>query len=132
VSQRRLAFRELSPVLVTAGLAVLLLFTPIPWPCTWRIFTGYPCPTCGMTRATRFAMHGDFASATHMHPLWFIVLPALAAVVIAETIAFVRVGRWGAVVERTWVKWAGGAIVAMLFVVWIARFFGAFGGPAPP
>jgi hypothetical protein len=127
----RVSFRELSPVLFAAGLAVLLLFTPIPWPCALRVVTGLPCPTCGMTRATRLALHGDFAAATHMHPLWFVVAPALGALVIAEAIAFTRVGRWGVVLESSWVKRVGGVILAALLVVWIARFFGAFGGPAP-
>ncbi len=125
------SFRELSPVWFAAGLAVLILFSPVPWPCAMRLITGQPCPTCGMTRATRFALHGDFANAAHMHPLWFVVLPALAAVVIAEGVAFARVGRWGSVIEKTWVKWVGAVIVALLIAVWIARFFGAFGGPAP-
>jgi hypothetical protein len=84
-----------------------------------------------MTRATRFALHGDFAAATRMHPLWFLVPPALVAIVIAETVAFRRTGRWGTVIERTWVKRAGGVILVVLVAVWIARFFGAFGGPAP-
>ena len=84
-----------------------------------------------MTRATRFALHGDFASATHMHPLWFVVLPFLAGVAVAEAVAFARVGRWGTALENRWVLRVGLALVVALIAVWIARFFGAFGGPAP-
>ncbi len=129
--RRGLPLRELSPVLFAAGLAVFILFSPVPWPCALRMITGLPCPTCGMTRATRFALHGDLAAATHMHPLWFVVLPALAAIVVAEGIAFARSGRWGVALESAWTKWIGGAVLIALLVVWIARFFGAFGGPAP-
>jgi len=118
-------------VLFAAGLAVFILFSPVPWPCPLRLTTGLPCPTCGMTRATRFALHGDFAAATRMHPLWFIVLPALAGIVIAEVVAFVRVGRWGVALENAWTRRIGGAVLAALIVVWIARFCGAFGGPVP-
>ncbi len=118
-------------MLFAAGLAVLVLFSPVPWPCPLRIVTGLPCPTCGMTRATRLALHGDFASATHMHPMWFVVLPFLASVAVAEGVGFLRAGRWGTALENRWVLRGGGVLVVAVIVVWLARFCGALGGPVP-
>jgi hypothetical protein len=88
-----------------------------------------PCPGCGLTRATRLALHGDLAGATHLHPLWFVVVPAVAVAAVVEMRGYLRDGRLGAV-ERSRI---GGAVIAViagaLVVVWIARFCGALGGP---
>ncbi len=96
-----------------------------------RTILGIPCPGCGMTRAARFALHGDFGAATRMHPLWLVVMPACAALAIAEGVGFARHGRWGIGIESAWTKRIGAIVVAALVVVWLARFFGAFGGPVP-
>ena len=122
------AIRELAPAFVLFALAALIV-AGLPWPCPLKITTGLPCPSCGLTRAARLALRGDFAGATAMHPLWFVVLPACAAAAIAECVAFARTRAWGTVLERPIAKRAGLAIVALLVAVWIARFFGAFGGP---
>jgi hypothetical protein len=108
-----------------------VVFGALPWPCPFKLVTGLPCPSCGMTRATRLAMHGDFAGATHMHPLWMVVLPACAAWAIVECVGFARTRTWGASAESRALRWVAGVIVALLVIVWIARFFGAFGGPVP-
>jgi Protein of unknown function (DUF2752) len=103
-----------------ARLAVLavgvlaLAFLPV---CPARFLAHAPCPGCGLVRATMRAASGDLAGAMHLHPLW---LAAVAAV------------GWYAIPSkeprRTWPAIA----VSVAFVaVWLARFFGAFGGPAP-
>jgi hypothetical protein len=117
--------------LVVAGLAALVLFAPIKWPCPMATLFGIPCPTCGMTRAARLALHGDFSGATHMHPLWMIVLPALVIAFVIEVAGAVRTGAWGAASTSLWAKRITPVIVALLVVVWLARFLGAFGGPVP-
>jgi hypothetical protein len=113
------------------ALAALLL-AGLPWPCPVRLVTGLPCPSCGLTRAARFALRGDFARATAMHPMWMLVLPFLAGVAIAECVAFARVRRWGTVLDTRWGRRVSLGLLAALVAVWIARFFGAFGGPVAP
>jgi hypothetical protein len=130
-SSARTRLRELSPALLLGGLALLLLFSPVGWPCPTRTILGIPCPGCGMTRAARLVLHGDFAAATRMHPLWFAVLPALAVLGVAEGVGFARQGRWGIALESAWTRRVGAVLVVALVVVWVARFFGAFGGPVP-
>jgi hypothetical protein len=101
----------------------------LPWKCPFFFLTGLPCLTCGMTRAARLALHGDFVAATRMHPLWFVVLPACIAVGVGEATLYARTRRWGETIERRWVQRGLAAIVLALVVVWVARFCGAFGGP---
>lgn len=37
-------------------------------PCTMVMFTGYPCPTCGMTTAFAYAVRGRFIAAFSAQP----------------------------------------------------------------
>ncbi|HTQ48935.1 MAG TPA: DUF2752 domain-containing protein [Polyangiaceae bacterium] len=82
-----------------------------------------PCPLCGMTRACLALVGGDFARASAFQPL---VVPLAVLGVVAVGVAL------GAREERSWRAFARGALfasVVALLVVWVARFFGAFGGP---
>jgi len=128
--RERTIARDLAPAFVLFALGALVV-AGLPWPCPLHTLTGIPCPSCGLTRALRLALHGDLAGATRMHPLWFVVIPACGALAIAECVAFTRVHRWGTVTEHRWVKRLCAAVVVALVGVWIARFFGAFGGPVP-
>jgi hypothetical protein len=59
---------------ICAGLIVL--FRPF-WiaaagalpPCLWRVWTGWPCPGCGSTRAVVRLLHADPAGALALNPL---------------------------------------------------------------
>ncbi len=43
--------------------------------CTFRVMTGIPCPSCGMTRAVVLFLRGHIGESLRMHPLWpFVVL----------------------------------------------------------
>ena len=99
------------------------------WRCPVLLAFGVPCPTCGVTRATRLALHGDFAGATHLHPLVWLAVPVAAAFLGVELVGYARTGAFGASrrVRGSSVVMVGTA--ALLFALWIARFFGAFGGP---
>jgi hypothetical protein len=65
-----------------------------------------------------------------MHPLWFVVLPLFAVAAAIELGGYVRTGAWGAVARIRGSKYVAYATLALLVSVWIARFFGAFGGPS--
>jgi hypothetical protein len=115
------SLRGLAPALLLIALAALVVLGLLPWRCPLFALTGIPCPTCGMTRAVRLALHGDLGAATRMHPLWFFVVPACAGVLAGEMVAYAREGRWGRVIERRWVMWGMGALGVALVVVWVAR-----------
>jgi len=90
-----------------------------------------PCPSCGITRATRLALAGDFGGATRMHPLWFVVVPYVGVLLAVQTVAYARRGEFLALERNVIVRRTGQAVLVALIVVWIARFAGAFGGPCP-
>lgn len=57
------------------GLLVLLAARFFPFsrfpklPCFFHQLTGYPCPSCGMTRSFIFASHFNFSAAVMINPL---------------------------------------------------------------
>lgn len=124
------ALRRLAAPAALLAAAALVLWI-VPWPCPVRFVFGIPCPSCGMTRAARAALSLDFAGATHAHPLWFVVLPALGAFAALELGSYVVRGRTFGLDRRRAVRLVATGIVVLLVCVWIARFFGAFGGPVP-
>ena len=89
-----------------------------------------PCPTCGLTSATRAMLHGHFLRATHINPLALVVIPLVAALVLVEVGGYTVTGRFGVATGRPAVRVVGLALCVALFVVWVARFLGAFGGPS--
>jgi hypothetical protein len=103
----------------------------LPWRCPLAWVTGHPCPACGVTRAAHHVAAGALADATRVYPLWWVVLPVGALLAATELGGFVVTGRWGLALHRRWVRGLALAICVAMFVVWIGRFFGAFGGPAP-
>jgi len=109
---------------------LLLVAAPgVPSICPMRLLLHVPCPTCGMTRAVRCLMHLDFAGATALHPMWFVVLPYVGLVALLEATTYVTTGVGGRWTGRPFVQKAGLAILGALVVLWGARELGAFGGP---
>ena len=111
--------------------------------CPTAAFAGIPCPGCGLTRASIAAIHGDTARAFQLHPLVFVVAPLYLWVVLDSVVAFVRGRRtrtgahaaagvrgWYARLDRLMGPLAAAAM-ALLLVLWIARFLGFLGGPVP-
>ena len=90
-----------------------------------------PCPSCGLTRAARFALHGSFAEATHAHPLWFVMIPLATWAFTYEMYKYTRTGRLGNVERLRYATPVTTLVVVLLLAVWIARFAGALGGPSP-
>lgn len=122
--------RWIVPSILACSLGLLVL-SPLRWPCPVATLLGVPCPTCGMTRATRLVLRGDLAGATAMHPLVWLVVPLVAAAVGVEIVGYLRTGEWGAAGNLRGATWVALVTAVLLFAVWVARFLGALGGPAP-
>jgi hypothetical protein len=99
--------------------------------CPMAAVTGHPCPGCGLTRATLALLGGHVSEAVALHPLSPLVSPLLVGFLAYGGVVYVRRGRWPATEGRagTRVAGAGVALWVLLLAVWIARFYGAFGGP---
>lgn len=92
-----------------------------------------PCPGCGLTRAALALIHGDLREAVRLHPLAPVVVPLVAGFVAYACVVYLRHGRWPGASGHAarWIAIVGIAMWTLLVGVWLARFHGAFGGPAP-
>ncbi|WP_437301796.1 DUF2752 domain-containing protein [Sorangium sp. So ce388] len=115
-----------------AALLGLLVACGVPI-CPFAIVTRHPCPGCGLTRATLALAHGRVAEALHFHPLSPIMAPLVIAALAYNAAIYVKDGRVAATesVQGAWVTRLGVALAVLMVTVWVARFFGAFGGPVP-
>jgi hypothetical protein len=109
-----------------AGAAIL--FSPVPF-CPVRLQLHQPCPGCGVSRAVVLALQGHLRESLAMHPLALVSV----ALAVPSFVLIVRTQRVDGLVppfpRALRVAWT--AFVALLVVLWIARFFGYFGGPVP-
>lgn len=119
--------RGLVPALGAGAVALFVL--GVGYACPIRYFAGVPCPTCGITRAVRLALHGDFAGATRLHPLVWLAVPVVVLVVGIELVGYARTGAWGASRRVRGADALMATTAALLFALWLARFAGHFNGP---
>ncbi|MDC0676312.1 DUF2752 domain-containing protein [Sorangium atrum] len=101
--------------------------------CPFAIVTRHPCPGCGLTRATLALAQGHLADALRLHPLSPVMAPLVIAALAYNAAIYVKDGRIAAAegMQGAWVTRLGIALAILMLTVWIARFFGAFGGPVP-
>ena len=117
---------RLAAALLAAAVALLTL--AFGYRCPFQLIAGIPCPTCGITRAVRLALHGDLAAATRLHPLVWIAVPVVALFASVELIGYARTATWGSSRRMRGANVMMVGTAALLFVVWVARFAGYFGG----
>lgn len=93
--------RAYDAVLAIAGLAALsaaALLSPSrvaagPILCPFRLLTGVPCPSCGMTRSWVSLAHGHLDASLNQHPFGPAAM-ALVAVGTVAVMAHLLTGRW--------------------------------------
>lgn len=82
--------------LLLAGSVYLYAFEPgktgfFP-PCMFRALTGLTCPGCGSTRALHQILHGHFAAAFMLNPLFLLAIPFLLYAFIRYSVVVFRGG----------------------------------------
>lgn len=124
--------KRLGAVAAVAAVAALIFVFSIPVCPTARILR-IPCPGCGLSRATHALLTGQFAEALRLHPLVFLIVPIIGGYIAGQGFAYL-------VARRTWVhrvvasRWIERIMIVLMVLavaLWVARFFGAFGGPVP-
>jgi len=68
------------------GVYFLFAFFLTGSPCVFRVFTGIPCPGCGLTRAGMALLRLDFHLAFFYHPIIFLIVPASLFIIIQSVI----------------------------------------------
>jgi hypothetical protein len=125
------AARWLPPLALFAAAIALIAIRSLPALCPLRLVCHLPCPTCGLTRATRLALAGNLAAATRLHPLWPLVLAWTLGVGCLQFTHHVRTGAFAPLATHRFLWRTGKVLLVALVVVWVARFLGGFGGRAP-
>lgn len=132
-ASRHALLRRASVVFGLSALALLAIFLEAPL-CPTAALLGVPCPGCGLTRATLALLRGDLSGALHLHPLVPVLAPLYFGLIGAAALGYVAGPerplprlRFGG----RWVTPAAWGLLVLVLGVWLARFFGAFGGPVP-
>ena len=109
---RAVLARHLPPAVLALGVLLAAAFLPldrIPYTiCTFLRLTGYPCPSCGLTRGFIAMAHGQWLAVLQACPLAALLYVAMAlifAVNAAALLCGVRLtpGRWLKWRARAWV-----------------------------
>jgi hypothetical protein len=90
------------------------------WPCPLRTLTGFPCPTCFLTRATSAALTGDLGHAIQLHAFG----PLAAAALLGWSVLAIRQRR---LVPRGLRAWPFGLAAVALLLYWLLRLWLSFG-----
>lgn len=105
---------------VALALPHLVTLPGIPL-CAFKLWTGRPCPGCGMTRSVFALAHGDLAASFVLHPLGPVVAAALLAV-LGGALVGASTGRdpvWRFATRRA--PEAALATIAALVALWVVR-----------
>jgi Protein of unknown function (DUF2752) len=129
-------FLSLSGLSLLAGLVGVAVHVDFPL-CPMASTFGVPCPGCGLTRASLALLRGDVHGALHLHPLVWLLAPLFVVFFgsgLLELLRPSRVEAW----RGSPIRWRGRAfnafaalVLTLTLGVWVLRFAGYFGGPAP-
>lgn len=114
--------KRIWPAILVFGLYFLVGRRVLYSLCPSVIFTGFPCPACGLTRATFCILRGDFAGAWELHPFVYAVWLLVIWFVIRRYFLQKE--------TKSLVKWLTALIVGMI-LFYIYRMIRFFPGDAP-
>ncbi|HZO26270.1 MAG TPA: DUF2752 domain-containing protein [Chloroflexota bacterium] len=114
---------------VVLGSAIPLAWlTSGPSVCPFKIFTGLPCPGCGLTRSAVALLHGDLSTSLFYHPLGAPIVVAAVLVGLVDAWFWWRGTRPGQeqvspawLLERLAKSPAPWVAIGALAVAWLVR-----------
>lgn len=102
-------------------------------PCGMLVVTGYPCPTCGMTTAFSYLMHGAPLRSFLAQPAGFVLALLTAAATIYAAVVVIRgsfPGAWR--LQRVSPFWLYFSLLMLLLAGWIYKIIaGLIDGSLP-
>jgi hypothetical protein len=114
--------------LIVGSAIPLAWLTSGPSLCPFKIFTGLPCPGCGLTRSAVAFLHGDPSASLFYHPLGPPIVIAAVLIGIVDAWVWWRAQRPGHVptspswllerLARTPAPWVA---IGALAIVWLVR-----------
>jgi Protein of unknown function (DUF2752) len=91
------------------------------WPCSFKVTTGRPCPTCGMTTSFAWFARGELARSWGANPAGSLLAPTFLALIPWLLLASVRARPWPfRELEQPLVRLAV-AVVALTLISWTVR-----------
>lgn len=114
--------------LIVGGALPLEWLTGGPSFCPFKLFTGLPCPGCGLTRSAVAFLHGDPSTSLFYHPLGAPIVIAAVVIGLMDAWAWWRGRRPGGApaspswllerLARTPAPWVA---IGALAIVWLVR-----------
>lgn len=122
----------------TAVLITAALLTPNPAghgthtqlglpPCGFLVFTGYPCPGCGLTTAFAYMIRLDVLGAWGANPFGIALFLATAAFIPFAAIGFVRGWSVVAALDRVHAEKVAIVLAALSVITWVSRVLMQYG-----
>lgn len=90
-------------------------------PCPLHLFTGYPCPGCGLTTSVSHLLDGHWSAAIAAHPLGPLALFMLLMLLGLGSYGCLRPFSWTQLVSRPWCLrglWIGSGL---FMATWICK-----------
>lgn len=87
-------------------------------PCVFRLVTGWKCPGCGVTHMCLALLRGDWAAAFRENGMVLCMLPVLAALLIHQSVRYVRLGTLRLLPWEEGLTWG---LVALLVLFGVGR-----------
>lgn len=72
-------FDKFSIVILLIIYLVITKFT-----CMIKVITGFPCPSCGITRAYKSLLHLNFSEAWSYNPLYWFIPPVILFILLSD------------------------------------------------
>jgi len=77
IEAARLAWQDIRTsknIIISISVYFIILWKFFRISCSLVLMTGYPCPTCGFTRAGRLLISGNFVEAWKLHPFVYVLV----------------------------------------------------------